>query len=432
MNLPERRLKLNNRLLPWLVGVLVVMQLIAPYKGWMILLVGLGSVWLVSFVWTSFLGNNLSLSREIRFGWAQVGDRLEERFTLANSGPIPALWVEVIDHSTMPDYRVSRVTGVAGLSRNRWHTQRVCTQRGTFMLGPTTLQTGDPFGFYKLTLDYPAAIPLTVTPPVVPLPAIEVSPGGRAGEGRSRPDPFERTVSVNGVRAYVSGDSLNWIHWPTSARQGSLFVRLFDSTPSGDWLIFLDLDRQAQVGEGGDSTSEHSIILSASLAARGLQRGQAVGLVTHGQELVWLPPRTGDSQRREILRALALIEPGSRSLAELLSRAYPASGQITSVIIITAAARGDWIETLFPLIRRGAVPTVLLLDPASFGGEAELQGVPALLNDLGVTPYVISRDLLDRPEARPGQQGQWEWQVSAMGRAKAVNAPRDMSWRALS
>jgi uncharacterized protein (DUF58 family) len=424
-------LKLNFRLLPVLVGILLLMQFMYPYQGWMILLVGLGGIWLVSYVWARVLAQSLSLAREMRFGWAHVGDRLEERFTLINTGLLPALWVEVIDHTTMPDYSASRVTGVGSHSENRWFTQGVCTRRGLFTLGPTTLHAGDPFGLYTVTVDLSDSATLTVTPPIVPLPAIEVAPGGRVGEGRSRPNAFERTVSSTGVRQYIPGDALNWIHWPTTARQRSLFVRLFDSTPSGDWWLFLDLDEQVQLGQGSASTEEHSVILAASLADRGLRAGRAVGLVTHTQELVWLPPERSDSQRQKILRALALATPGPRPLTNLLASTQPILGQITSLIIITTGQAAGWIEALLPLRQRGAVPTVLLLDPASFGGST-VSDVQATLTQLGIVHHVITRDLLDRPEARPGQQGQWEWQVSPSGRAVAVNRPHDMRWKALS
>jgi hypothetical protein len=78
---PVTHLKLNTRLLPALVGLLLLMQLIVPYRGWLILLVGLGGGWLVSYLWARSLAQGLRLTRETRFGWAQVGDRLEERFT---------------------------------------------------------------------------------------------------------------------------------------------------------------------------------------------------------------------------------------------------------------------------------------------------------------------------------------------------------------
>lgn len=430
--LPRSQIKLNSRLVPLSVGLLLFMQLTYPYKGWQILLIALGGVWLISYFWVRSLARSLQFSREMRFGWAHVGDRLEERFTLTNDGFFPAQWVEIIDQTTMPDYSASRVTGVDGYSENRWFTQGICTRRGLFTLGPTLLRMGDPFGLYTLTIHHPDSSTVTVTPPVVPLPNIEVAPGGRAGEGRPRPNTFERTVSSSTVRDYVPGDGFNWIHWPTSARKGNLYVRLFDSMPSSDWWIFLDLDQQVQAGQGSASTQEHSIILAASLADRGLRRSnRAVGLVTHGQELVWLPPERGDSQRQKIMRELALINPGARPFGQLLAHTERAFGRSTSLIIITAAVGGSWLEALLPLLRRGAVATILLLDPVSFGGQGNIKSIENLLTNLGVIYYTITRDLLDRPESHPGRAGQWEWQISPTGRAVPVRRPKDMSWKKL-
>jgi len=445
---PKPKIKLNTRLLPILIALLLFMQLTFPFKGWSIMLVGLGGLWLVGFFWAQFLAQSLSLTREIRFGWAHVGDRLEERFTLSNIGPVSAIWAEITDHSTLPGYNASRVTGIDRDSKNRWYTQGVCNQRGIFTLGPTTLRTGDPFGLYTVSLHYPESSSITVTPPIVPLPAIEVAPGGRAGEGQPRPNAFERTVSSTGVRDYIPGDNLSWVHWPTTARQGSLFIRLFDSMPSGDWWLFLDLDQQVQVGQGASSTEEHGIILAASLADRGLRSGRAVGLITHGQKFVWLPPQGHDYQRREIMEALALIKPGPLSLAELLIRTRLVLDRAASLIIITASTSGVWVEALLPLLRRGAVATVLLLDPLSFADTVNREeetispevnsmsnghdGLQSMLTNLGVTNYLITRDLLDRPEARPGQQGKWEWHISPSGRAIPAKQQPDLKWKELA
>jgi uncharacterized protein (DUF58 family) len=252
------------------------------------------------------------------------------------------------------------------------------------------------------------------------------------GEGRSRPNAFERTVSSSGVREYIAGDDLSWIHWPTSARKGELHIRLFDSTPAGNWWIFLDHDERTQVGQGEDSTTEHSVILTASLADQGLRQGRAVGVVTQGQELIWLAPQLGDGQRHKILQQLAMIQPGSLSLAQLLARSQTLLHQVTSIIIITAASdQQPWVEALLPLLQRGIVPTVLLLDPVTFGGAGEITGTMALLNKLGVKYYVITPDLLNQAGALSGQQGQWDWHISPRGRAIAVARPHDLEWRAL-
>jgi uncharacterized protein (DUF58 family) len=421
--------------LPALVGLLLILQLAFPYRGWVILLAGLGAAWLSSYLWARSLIRGLRLRREMRFGWAQVGDRLQERFTLTNTGWAPALWVEVLDHSTLPGYKASTVRHVGSWQVMQWHSEGVCTRRGVFTLGPTSVQTGDPFGIYTAHLDYPQSLALMVTPPVVPLPRIEVAPGGRAGAGR-RPNvnTLESMVSAAGVREYDPGDSLRRVHWPLSAHRDELVVRLLDNSPASDWWILLDLDRHVQAGEGWDSTEEHAVTLAASLASRGFQVGRAVGLAAQGQELVWLPPQGGEGQHLLILQALALVKPGERPLADLLYQGCGTSpsGRRASLVVITPAVEGDWVEALASLLQRGVVPTVLLLDPISYGGMADARRILHVLAEMGVARYIITRDFLDQPEARPGQQGQWEWRVTPLGHAVPVRRPVDTVWKRLA
>jgi uncharacterized protein (DUF58 family) len=271
-----------------------------------------------------------------------------------------------------------------------------------------------------------------VTPPVVPLPSIQVAPGGRAEEGRSRPFALERTVISAGVRDFQPGDSPRWIHWPTTARRDKLYVRLFDNLPSGNWWILLDMNASAQAGEGRDSTEEHAIILTASLASQALRAGRQVGLVASGAELAWYPLGRAETHLQRILRGLAVLEPGERSLDDLLARMPPDFGRLSSLVLITPDVGGGWVPSLLPLLRRGVVPTALLLDPLSFGGTRSAADLLPVLSKAGVAHRVVTRALLDRPEARPGRQGRWEWHVSATGRAVPVRRPGDMTWKELS
>lgn len=426
------KVKINSWLLPVLLIAAAITDLITPYRGWRILTVGLGGALILSYFWSRSLAKGLDLTREMRFGWAQVGDRLVERFTLRNEGWSSAVWAEVDDQSTLPGYRASRGTGLPGRDSLRWHTEAICSRRGLFVLGPTKLQTGDPFGFFSVSLQYPSTMPLLVLPPIVPLPSIEIAPGGRTGDGRPRASALDRTVSAASVREYVPGDSKRWIHWRTTARRDNLYVRLFDGTPAGDWWILLDMDRHVQAGEEDDATDEHGIILAASLADQGIRLKHSVGLAAYGEELVWLPPAQGEGRRWEILRSLAMISRGSRPLAEVMTRIRPSLGQHTSIIIITPSVDTAWVEALVPLMRRGAVPTVLMLDPASFGGEGNTTLIESSLTTLGVANYTITQDVLDRPEIRPGQQGQWGWRVLGTGRAVPTYNVSDTPWKVLA
>jgi uncharacterized protein (DUF58 family) len=429
-------ISLNSWLALILMLVILITDLTINYKGWRILTVGIGGALLISTLWVLKLARSLQLTRERRFGWAQVGDRLLERFTLLNQGWAPALWAEILDQSTLPEYQVSRGVGVSAHDSIRWHTEAVCTRRGLFMLGPTQLQTGDPFGLYTVSIAYQASTPLLVLPPIVSLPSIEVAPGGRTGAGRPIPNAVDRTVSASSVREYMPGDSRRWIHWRISAHRDDLFVRMFDGTPAGDWWILLDMDRHVQEGEGANATEEHGIILAASLADRGLRNRRAVGLTALGEQLVWLSPQTGEGQKWEILRTLALLSLGSRPMAELLERMRPTIGQRDSLVIITPSVDTTWVETLIPLIRRGVVPTVLLLDPVSFGGTENPALIQAMLTSLGVTHYRITRDVLDQPEQQPVTQRSsgWEWRILGTGKAVPVQKTAgrvDKAWKPL-
>lgn len=420
---------MNTPVLPVLVIVLVFIQLTYPDVSWKMLLVGLGGAWLVSYVWARALARSLSLTREMRYDWAQVGDRLEERFTVTNHSFIPATWVEVNDHSNIPGYQPSRATTIGGKDTNHWIMEGVCTRRGLYTLGGTTLSTGDPLGIYTVNVDDPASTMLLVLPPVVPLPSIALSPGGYGDSGRPRDRAPQQTVSAASVREYQPGDSMRLIHWPSSAKHDKTFVRLFDGTPSSDIWILLDLDRSVQIGDDWNSTEEHGVILAASLADRSLRARQDVGLVINGKDLTWIPPHKTAEQRWQILHDLALAQPGDLKLAEMLQRLGGSIGRHTSLIVITACMEPDWLDTLLPLTWRGISPTVLLLDPQSFGGESSPAYMEMLLQRMGIVCHIITQDLLNRPEAHPGHEGQWEWRV---GHPSARLQPSNTDWRRLS
>jgi uncharacterized protein (DUF58 family) len=430
-NSPNQQ-KLNNYLVPLLCVVLTTLYLIDSYKGWSILAIGFGGTWLLSYLWSRSLANGLSLRREMRFGWAQVGDRLEERFTLVNRSKLPALWVEILDETNMPNYWANQVRGIDANTENRWLVRSVCTHRGLYTFGPTTLKTKDPFGFYTVTIHDPTNTTMMVMPPVVSLPPIQVAPGGRAGEGSPRVNAPEKTVSSASVRNYVPGDSLRWIHWPTSARKNDFFVRIFEGSPIGDWWIILDLEESVQVGQGLDSTEEHGIILAASLVDLGMRTGHSVGLVTHGEGLVWLTPQMSDEHNWAILRELALIKSGKKTLTELMNIARPGLSQNTSLIVITPDVSGSWLESLLAIRRQEIVPTVLVFDPSTFGVEMGPKNLAENLSGLGVVHDIIPKDLLDRDEIQPGHEGHWEWRVTPLGKAVPVVDPEELTWRNLS
>lgn len=427
------QMRLTSWLLPFLLVLSLVMQVIDPARVWKTLIIVLGSAWLVGWLWARGLARSLRLVREMRYGWAQVGDQLEERWTLINDSPFPAIWVELEDHSTLPGYQAARATALGGNSANTFQIGGQCSRRGLYLLGPTTLRTSDPLGIYAVSLADPASRALLVLPPVVPLPAIEVTPGGYLGEGRPRLRTLDESIRAAGVREYQPGDPLRRVHWPTSAKHNKLFTRQLEGNPAGDWWILLDLDRRVQFGSEADATEEHAVILAASLADRGLRNKQAVGLAINGKNAHWQPPRENERQRWDILHALALAEPGDLALADFLARGGKTFGKNASLVIISATTEPGWLEALAPLVWRGLVPTVLLLEAASFGKPESSLALSEQLHQMGIACHLIPRDLLNRPEARPGQGGRWQWRQSKItGKVQVIQRPDNLDWRRLS
>jgi uncharacterized protein (DUF58 family) len=426
------RVRINSALLPVLTIAVLVMQLLDPSKVFQAMLTVFGGALLVSWLWARSLRDNLHLTREVRFTWAQVGDRLEEQFTLTNDGFVPATWVEVVDHSTLPDYSAARATGVGGQETNKWHTTGICTQRGVYTLGGTTLRSGDPLGIFSVEVFQPESVSLMIMPPVIPLPQVDIAPAGWLGDGRPRPNSLAQTVNALTVHEYQHGEPLRQIHWPTTARRNSLYTRVLDGSPANDWWIVLDAEAGAQVGHGWESTLELGVILATSLADRGFRARHAVGLLASGDQTVWLKPKQDDENHRmQITRALATLKPGQLSLADLLARAGPTLGQRTSIIIITSSIHGEWMSPLTSLMWRGIRPTILLMDPSSFGSPDHADTLSGILAQMGISRFILNRSLLLLPEARPGWRGQWEWRIMPTGKAVSVRPPGDLTWRKL-
>ena len=76
------------------------------------------------------------------------------------------------------------------------------------------------------------------------------------GQPRGQPRLTERTLQTTPlattVRPYAPGDSMNRIHWRSTARHGDIQVKEFDLEQTADAWIILDLQRGIQAGRGED------------------------------------------------------------------------------------------------------------------------------------------------------------------------------------
>ncbi|MGI6367403.1 MAG: DUF58 domain-containing protein [Anaerolineae bacterium] len=419
-----RTIRVRSWLPVVLVAAVFLLQVFSPARAILFVFIALASVLFISWLWARALARGVSVQRLRRYGWAQVGDVLQERWIMHNDALVPLLWAEVREHSDLVGFDSTRAVGMPARASHQWTTQGVCRTRGVFTLGPLVVTMGDPFGLFEVELYDKHTETFVVYPAVVPLPGLLEERGLDRGAGRAAARSLAFTTNASSIRPYVHGDALKQIHWRSSARLSmpgaeNLQVKLFDREPAGDLMLVLDMDRSAHVGHGEDSTEEYAVTLAASLAAQRLQENRAVGLITHTDAPVVIAPRKGQEQLWAVLRALAPIYATSAiSLQQLLAMALPLMRQSTQVAIITPSADPTWFEGLGMLLTRGHVPTVLLMESMGPRQGAALLGVQGALADLGVPSHLIGSSFgLRGPSTQPPEP---EFKVLGTGRAVRV------------
>jgi uncharacterized protein (DUF58 family) len=380
-------------------------------------LLALSAAW----AWLNLRG--LDVERETLTHRATVGEYARERIGLKNRWVLPKLWIELRDQSELPQHGAGFVASLAGRERSRWTARTLCTRRGRFRLGPSTLISGDPFGIVRLSRKLQSTSEILVYPQTVDLPDFRLPsaelPGGQATRARS----FNITPNVSTVREYASGDSMNRIHWRSTARTGRLMVKEFELDPSADVYLVLDMQERAVVSDTraggaaatGDerdqgpwwarrgatrrpeaaalaSTEEYAVMAAASLARALLTQGRIVGLVAWGQHREVIPAERESRQLFKILEALAVLRAHSaRSLAEVLTAENQRFGRNATLLVITSSLDERWVGALQQQLYRGVRAAVLFVDPQSFGGWRDPEPVLRRLAELRVPTYRLSQ-----------------------------------------
>jgi uncharacterized protein (DUF58 family) len=391
------RIKFRQRLMPWIIILLLGLEYKDPRRAYTILLVAFGGMSAISYLWSQLLGRGIQLHRECHSSPVQAGNYMEEYLTLSNRSVLPAPSLELIDRSNLPDFNANRITSLGARTSDQWIAASFCAQRGLFHLGDAQITTTDLFGIFDVTIHAPLRTPILVLPQPSILPELVITPADKQGEGQPRRDVSQQGMHASSVRELAEGDSMRLIHWPTTARKNKPFVRLLEDAPEGKWWIMLDLDREYMHGNGWDSIEEQSIALAASLANLGLHIRKSTGLVSSGSECKWLPPKKGDAQLRQILLTLALAKPGTLPLTNLLDKMSAPLGNQHSLLIVTACTRIDWIQCLPMLIKQGLIPTIFLIDTSSFDGANSMEIAAMTLTKQNVRHRIIPRGLIKLP-----------------------------------
>jgi uncharacterized protein (DUF58 family) len=263
--------------------------------------------------------------------------------------------------------------------------------RGRYRIEAARAVFEDPFALALSEADVASATTLLVYPRLVELERLFSQAGGASLAGGRVLLRRTAGFDLHSVREYQEGASLRKVHWPTTARRGTLMVKELEDAPHDEVGVLLDAYRHAVVGESFDVQVRAAGSILRSHALRG--RRAVLTVSTSPPESCHVA--SFDGEWRLALELLAAAEPtGSDPPERFLGRDASPAANATELVAVTAALTPRLADALLERAFGRHPTSLVLVDAPSFRPEeAPPPRDPALLRlqAAGVPVAVIRR-----------------------------------------
>jgi uncharacterized protein (DUF58 family) len=314
------------------------------------------------------------------------------RSEIANNSILPRPFIRLKLVTRLPVLNNNVMVNLHPGGTYYWQIKVDKPQRGHYKLGPLIAELSDPFGLLHVPNVLDKEADVLIYPRIVDLSAFWT--GFKASSGIGENNWFSRGSGsvIFGVREYAPGDSLNRIHWRSTAHTGQLIVKEFDSDLAKKVWVILDLNRRSHTGKGLESTEEYSITIAASVLKRYVDTGSYAGLVTETDNYHVFQPRGGYPNLWKLQEALAVFNAcGETPFHEIVQRAAGYLDGNSIAVIITPAYDARVIESIVNIQKRGIPAVLVLIDAESFKSRASAGKNPILPEALPVHCYLVKK-----------------------------------------
>lgn len=239
-------------------------------------------------------------------------------------------------------------------------------RRGLFQWSTVSVHGTDALGLVTQSRTYDVS-PTEML--VVPTPiALELDLPAASGWGAAEAEMGQARgagIEPRGVREYVPGDSIRYVHWRSSARAGRLLVKEFETGSHAAVGFVIQRTAGTDHGFGGNTTLERMCSNAAYLTDRMLRNGSQVLFPTLEEGI--RPSTSPHERQQEILATLASIEPDTQeSVGEEALRAASMLPMGSMMYVLISTEDPALGAALRQLLGQGLHVIVLAYDPSEY------------------------------------------------------------------
>ena len=349
----------------------------------------------IAKIWNQVTLSGVTLQRTLDSDRAFPGDTVTLSLTVTNRKPLPApsfrIDEELADHVVPRGHR-STIDGTSGrrilhltgslrpYERMTWKIPLECEARGAHSIGPATMRSGDPFGFFSSRTDATSNLELLVYPRIHSINDLDLPNQRPLGEQVVARNVVTDPMRISGIRDYRPEDPFKSIHWKATARHSGIQVKIQEPVTTLSMMILLNLDTFHHFWEGLDMfTAEQSIEVAASYVDWALGKRYSVGLRANGvvassDQPLRVPVGRGPAQRLVLMSGLARLRAYSTlPFAQSVATEIPRIPLGCTVVMITPMMSEAIRSLLATMVDRGRRTVLVPL------GEAVDPAIPGLL-----------------------------------------------------
>lgn len=302
-----------------------------------------GSPWMVYFSvavmvvmgaahgWRKRSLENLHYRRRLHYRRGFPGETTDVTIEVENRKLLPLSWLQVEDNWPTPvspadetALAPSHIQGMGTLvnvyslrwfDRIRRSYTLLLRERGIYPLGPVRMSSGDLFGIYENEANVEQPDTVTVFPELLPLNRIQLRADDPFGDRAARRPLFDDPNRPMGIRPYHPEDGFRRIHWPATARTGSLQTKIYQPVTARVAAVCLNVATDTHPWMGySPGLLEYMVRVTATLAFQGVQAGYAIGLyangcLAHADQPFRISPGRTPAHLALLLQALAGVTP---------------------------------------------------------------------------------------------------------------------------